>query len=568
MSYTALYRKYRPVTFSQVKGQDPIVTTLRNQVRSGRIAHAYLFCGTRGTGKTTVAKILARAVNCASPVDGEPCGECEVCKGILSGRLLNMIEIDGASNRGVDDIRTIREEVAYPPPEGRKKVYIIDEVHMLTREAFNALLKTLEEPPEYVMFILATTEAHKVPLTILSRCQRYDFRRIPVDVIREQLADLFREEGVGAEPEAIRHIARKAEGGMRDALSLADRCISFYLGQKLTYERVLNVLGAVDVELLSTLFRSIRSQDTGKALLLLSDMIESGRDLTAFVSDFTGYLRDILILRAAENTEDLLDVTDGQLQLLREDAGKVRDDTLTRYIQVFSELSSQMRYAYNRRVLAEVAVIRLCKPQMQDDELSLKERLRRLEKLAEEGVPRPKDAAYNDNKTAVSASDPASVPGRVSASDRSAADVRMKDPVPTDPAEQQETPVYTRKAAPEDLQKIESVWKGIVSGVKSPQLREVLKTSVRMFRTDSPDDETLIIAFTNIVGERYVGKDEPARELEGLIAGKLGIAARVQMILKEDIPVRRDRLAQVQVQEETLQKLRQHINMPIEISAE
>lgn len=245
MSYTALYRKFRPREFEDVRGQEHIVTTLKNQIQAGRIGHAYLFCGTRGTGKTTIAKIFAKAVNCENPAGGSPCGQCASCKAIAAGNSMNVIEIDAASNNGVDNIREIREEVAYSPAEGKYKVYIIDEVHMLSIGAFNALLKTLEEPPSYVIFILATTEAHKIPITILSRCQRYDFRRITIEAISERLTELTKIEQVEAEPKAIRYLARAADGSMRDALSLLDQCIAFYLGEKLTYDRVLEVLGAV-----------------------------------------------------------------------------------------------------------------------------------------------------------------------------------------------------------------------------------------------------------------------------------------------------------------------------------
>ena len=226
MSYTALYRKFRPDSFEEVKGQEHIVTTLKNQIRADRIGHAYLFCGTRGTGKTTIAKILAKAVNCQDIRDGSPCGECSCCKAISAGASMNVIEIDAASNNGVDNIRDIKENVQYPPTEGRYKVYIIDEVHMLSVGAFNALLKTLEEPPSYVIFILATTESHKIPVTILSRCQRYDFKRITIDVIAARLKELMDKEGVEAEDRAVRYVAKAADGSMRDALSLLDQCIA------------------------------------------------------------------------------------------------------------------------------------------------------------------------------------------------------------------------------------------------------------------------------------------------------------------------------------------------------
>ena len=299
MSYTALYRKFRPDTFSEVKGQDHVVRTLQNQIRSGRIGHAYLFCGTRGTGKTSVAKIMAKAVNCENPRDGEPCGTCKSCRAIAAGSSLNVIEIDAASNNGVENIRQIREEVAYSPAEGKYKVYIIDEVHMLSQGAFNALLKTLEEPPSYVIFILATTEAHKVPVTIVSRCQRYEFHRISRQEIADRLSDLLAREGVEADEKAIRCIARKADGGMRDALSLADQCISFYLGEPLTYDKVLNVLGTIDTEEESRLLAEIRSGDVTAVFAHLEEMIYRGRDLSQLIADFTWYLRNVLLVKAS-----------------------------------------------------------------------------------------------------------------------------------------------------------------------------------------------------------------------------------------------------------------------------
>ena len=279
MSYTALYRKFRPSTFDQVKGQDHIVQTLKNQINANRIGHAYLFCGTRGTGKTSVAKIFAKAVNCEHPVDGSPCNECETCRGITNGSAMNVIEIDAASNNGVDNIRQIRDEIQYSPSSGKYTVYIIDEVHMLSIGAFNALLKTLEEPPAYVIFILATTEPHKIPITILSRCQRYDFKRISIDTIAARLSELMEKESIEVEDKAIRYVAKAADGSMRDALSLLDQCIAFYLGQKLTYDNVLDVLGAVDNEIFSRLTRSVIDSDVTTSLNILDEIIMQGLSL-------------------------------------------------------------------------------------------------------------------------------------------------------------------------------------------------------------------------------------------------------------------------------------------------
>ena len=296
MSYTALYRKFRPATFEEVKGQDHIVTTLKNQIQAGRIGHAYLFCGTRGTGKTTVAKILAKAVNCEHPLDGSPCNECSSCQAIQAGTSTNVIEIDAASNNGVDNIREIREEVSYRPTQGRYKVYIIDEVHMLSTGAFNALLKTLEEPPEYVIFILATTEVNKIPVTILSRCQRYDFKRITIDTIAGRLMELMQKEGVEAEERAVRYVAKAADGSMRDALSLLDQCIAFYLGESLTYDKVLNVLGTVDTEVFSQLLRRVIVQDAAGSIRILEELVVKGKEMGQFVNDFTWYMRNLMLV--------------------------------------------------------------------------------------------------------------------------------------------------------------------------------------------------------------------------------------------------------------------------------
>ena len=387
MSYTALYRKFRPQEFDDVKGQDHIVTTLKNQIKADRIGHAYLFCGTRGTGKTTIAKIFAKAVNCEHPIEGSPCGECEICKAITDGSSMNVIEIDAASNNGVDNIRQIREEVTYRPTEGKYKVYIIDEVHMLSTGAFNALLKTLEEPPSYVIFILATTEAHKIPITILSRCQRYDFHRITIDTIANRLMDLMQEEQVEVEEKAIRYIAKAGDGSMRDALSLLDQCIAFHLGEKLTYENVLQVLGAVDTEVFSKLLRQIIGKNITGAITTLDHLVEEGRELGQMVSDFTWYLRNLMLLQSSDDMEDVLDMSRENIIALKEEAEMLKPEVLMRYIRVFSELTNQLRYATQKRILIEIAIIKLCKPQMEKDYESVIDRLASLEAKIANGVP-------------------------------------------------------------------------------------------------------------------------------------------------------------------------------------
>ena len=380
--YTALYRKFRPQTFGEVKGQEHITTTLQNQLSSGRIGHAYLFCGTRGTGKTSVAKIFARAVNCINPgEDGSPCNECEVCRAIRSGASMNVVEIDAASNNGVDSIRLIRDEVQYAPTEGRFKVYIIDEVHMLSIGAFNALLKTLEEPPSYVIFILATTEVHKIPITILSRCQRYDFKRITNQTIYQQLKDLMQSEQVEAEDDALRYVAKAADGSMRDALSLMEQCVSFYFGRKLTYENVLDVLGAVDSAVFTKMLDQIIACDVTGCIETVDSITRTGRDLGQFVSDFIWYMRNLLLIQTSTDVENTLEISGDNLEALRKEAVRMDTDTLIRYIRVLSEAANRMRYSSSKRVHLETTLIQLMMPSMQMDFDSVVSRLNRLEYL-------------------------------------------------------------------------------------------------------------------------------------------------------------------------------------------
>ena len=386
MSYTALYRKWRPAAFDDVKGQDHIVQTLKNQIVSGRIGHAYLFCGTRGTGKTSIAKIFARAVNCENPADGSPCGQCPICRAIAEGSSMNVVEIDAASNNGVENIRDIREQVQYPPTEGKYRVYIIDEVHMLSIGAFNALLKTLEEPPGYVIFILATTEVHKIPVTILSRCQRYDFKRIPAETIAARLKEVAEAEQISIEDKAVAYLAKAADGAFRDALSLLDQCVAFHFGETLTYDNVLDILGAVDQTIFSRMFNAVIDQNTKDCILLLEEMVMQGRELGQFVNDFIWYLRNLLLIQTAEDAAGLVDMSEENLRQLEADGKRTDGNTLMRYIRVMSELSNQLRYASQKRILIEIALIKLTKPQMEANIDSLLERIQQLEARVEEGI--------------------------------------------------------------------------------------------------------------------------------------------------------------------------------------
>ncbi len=388
MSYTALYRKFRPTHFDDVKGQEHIVTTLKNQILADRIGHAYLFTGTRGTGKTTIAKIFARAINCIAPEDGNPCGTCSVCQAIAAGASMNVIEIDAASNNGVDNIREIVDEVSYSPTEGSYKVYIIDEVHMLSIGAFNALLKTLEEPPSYVIFILATTEVHKIPITILSRCQRYDFKRISVEVISNRLRELVDAEQVDIEEKALRYIAKIADGSLRDGISLLDQCIAFHIGSTLTFDMVLDVLGAVDTSVFSELVRALVLQDVITAIQLMDEVVVQGRNLQQFVVDLNWYLRNLLLIKTSgtEQMEEIIEVSTDNLLKLKEEADMMDMDRILRYIRIFSELVNQLRYATGKRVLIEITLIKICNPAMEVDTNSLVDRVRTVENKLEKGI--------------------------------------------------------------------------------------------------------------------------------------------------------------------------------------
>ena len=503
MSYTALYRKFRPDNFDDVKGQDHIVTTLTNQIKHNRIGHAYLFCGTRGTGKTTVAKILAKAVNCQHPVNGSPCGECEMCKAIQAGTSMNVIEIDAASNNGVDNIREIREEVAYRPTEGNYKVYIIDEVHMLSTGAFNALLKTLEEPPSYVIFILATTEAHKIPITILSRCQRYDFHRITIDTIAARLDELLKIEGVEAEEKAVRYVAKAGDGSMRDALSLLDQCIAFYLGQTLTYD---------------------------KAIRTLEDLIIGGRELGQFVGDFTWYMRNLLLVKTSENPEEAIDVSSENLKLLREESEMVDVETLMRYIRIFSDLSSQIRYSTQKRVLVEIALIKLCRPAMETNLDSVLDRLRVLEQCMDE---RPVQQVFVQPGATGSA-------GSTGAGSDGSAEAMAAAP---------------EKAAPEDLQKIVASWKVIV-GQTSGIFKQMLQKSIPKYNGQT-GEPVLYIEFQDFLGKTYVDNPEAEEELKNIILAQTGKSVELKMVVAKEH--NHTNLAKVTVD----QALRENIHMDV-----
>ena len=511
MSYTALYRKFRPSEFEDVKGQDHIITTLQNQIKANRIGHAYLFCGTRGTGKTTVAKIFAKAVNCEHPVNGSPCGECEMCRSIAAGTSMNVIEIDAASNNGVDNIREIREEVAYRPTEGRYKVYIIDEVHMLSIGAFNALLKTLEEPPEYVIFILATTEVHKIPITILSRCQHYDFKRISIETIKDRMQELMDVEHVDVEDKALRYIAKAADGSMRDALSLLDQCIAFYLGQKLTYDNVLEVLGAVDTDVFSKLLRKVLERDVAGVLDIVEELVMQGRELSQLASDFTWYLRNLLLVKTSDNIEDVLDVSTENMRQLQEEAEMIETDVLLRYIRIFSELSGQLRYATQKRVMLEVALIKLCTPAMETEQDSLLDRIRAVEEKVEKGLEAA--AAAGERVVYVNGDGgPSGYPGEGAGSQSA---VRKRPELPN--------------AIPEDVQEVVRNFRSIADEASG-----MVRTYLKKARLSLGGDNRLLIVLPDSLAASVVGREDHVQEIEGLIENKIGKKVDVEVRYVEE----------------------------------
>lgn len=532
MSYTALYRKWRPADFDDVKGQDAIVTTLRNQIKADRIGHAYLFCGTRGTGKTTVAKIFAKAVNCEHPVDGRPCGECAMCKSIAAGSSMNVIEIDAASNNGVEDIRKIREEVQYSPTEGRYKVYIIDEVHMLSIGAFNALLKTLEEPPSYVIFILATTETHKIPITILSRCQRYDFKRISIETITARLEELMKAENINVEDKALRYIAKAADGSLRDALSLLDQCLAFYLGQDLKYDNVLEVLGAVDTEVFSRLLRMVLAADTTGCIRLLEDLIMQGRDLGQFVVDFVWYLRNLLLIKTSEDAQDVIDMSSDNLALLKEESGLIDDDTLMRYIRIFSELSNDVKYSTQKRIMIEIALIKLTHPAMEQsrDISDIISRITQLEQRLDNG-----NFTVNPGNAPNAAANTAAAAGQ-SAGGGSTPD--NDKPLP--------------KALPEDLRQVAAQWNNIVTDIDDGCLAQMLRAS----NVKVDDNNTGIEIMTSSPSTySYISRPDQLAQIRAAIAARTG----------KEVEIRASRLKEDQDFRNMFTDIRDLVKMDIEI---
>ena len=476
MGYQALYRRYRPARFEDFVGQEAVIKTLRSQIMSGRIAHAYLFCGTRGTGKTSTAKVFARAVNCEHPENGDPCGVCPTCKALAEENSLDILEIDAASNNGVDEIRDLREKVKYPPQTGRYRVYIIDEVHMLSQGAFNALLKTLEEPPAYVVFILATTEPQKLPATILSRCQRFDFGRIPVHQIIERLHVALEEGQIQAEDAALARIARAAEGGMRDAWSIMDMCLSYAQEEDggLTEELVLRVLGAADKSFLFAFADKLIDSDAAGTLALIDEMMRKGREVQVFVRDVSAHLRALMLADICDEAQlsGLLEVTHEDAAEYIAQARRTSHTRLMRMLDLFLASETDMKWAAQPRFALETAALRACAPEESLQVEALVARVDELERKLREGVVTAAPAKKSAKAAPIDA-----------------------------PAAQTEAPEIAKEAPQGPAADAERIWQDAMRQAKQkPQLFGMLKFG----RLVSGDNGLFTVVYPRATGGAYV----------------------------------------------------------------
>ena len=494
MSYTALYRKFRPNSFSEMVGQEHITKTLRNQIKADRVGHAYLMCGGRGTGKTTSAKILARAINCLNPQDGEPCNECEICKEILNGSLTDVVEMDAASNNSVDDIRGIRDEVNFLPTKAKYRVYIIDEVHMLSTGAFNALLKTLEEPPEHVKFILATTEPQKLPATILSRCQRFDFKKISEEDVVHRLSIIAEESKIEITKEALKMIAILSEGAMRDAISILERCMQD-TDQEITADKIKELVGLPSTEKIYQITKAIAEYDEITAITVLEEVISQGKDLYHFLWELVKYIKDILICKS-HGTLDLYN--EQEKMQMQEIAEKVTKERLFQIISYLSELDQNIKWAAQKNVILQAGIIRLCYKQEYQDIESLMRRVEDLEKkiqnISAQGVITPSNVTPASN-------------------------IKKEQKI-SNQTEKKQTVTNTTKASSVSFSKgTEELWKNVLNYLRSHG-KISLYTNLIGTKAAMINDLVMEIIFPNGMtpfGKTVLEKPDNKRELENIV---------------------------------------------------
>ncbi|MEG0844521.1 MAG: DNA polymerase III subunit gamma/tau [Romboutsia sp.] len=508
--HKALYRVYRPRTFEDVVSQEHIVKTLRNQIKNNNIGHAYLFSGTRGTGKTSTAKIFARAVNCLNSINEEPCNECEICLDTLNDNIMDVVEIDAASNNSVDDIRELRESVKYTPSKAKYKVYIIDEVHMLSQGAFNALLKTLEEPPSYVIFILATTEPHKIPATILSRCQRFDFKRVSSKDITSRMAYICEKEDIKVEEKALSLIARNSQGALRDALSILDQCMSFG-NDKIEYNDVIELLGTVNIDELFELSKAIINEDTKKSLQILNEFIIWGKDIRNLINDLIDHFRNIMVCKVSKDLDEIISLPEENINELREQSNTININDLIRVLNILSEAQDGMKSSSNTRILAEVTMMKIAQPMFDDSKEALMKRIENLEKIIETGNIKVVSVNEVSNRNTNNEDDSEGIIDSIE-------DVEYEN------------------VKSEDVKLVEGSWKNIIQKIKEdrkPNIYALLK-EVDSFNVN---DNILYIIFNDnfSFARSRLSSKETIEYVEKIIREVLNRSFNLQILLKSEV---------------------------------
>ncbi len=549
MGYTALYRKFRPMTFSEMVGQEAITRTLKNQIQADRVGHAYLFNGGRGTGKTTAAKIMARAINCLNPKEGEPCNECEICKGAINGSLTDIVEMDAASNNSVEDIRSIREEVNFLPTKAKYRVYIIDEVHMLSPGAFNALLKTLEEPPEHVKFILATTEPQKLPATILSRCQRFDFKRISNESIIKRLEIVSKESQIETTEGALRIISVLAEGGMRDALSILERCIQD--GEnKLDEDKIRDLIGIPKMALIHRIIQAILTYDVEKAIEVSNEVIDQGKDLETFLWEMIKYAKDILVYQACQTLGIYGAEEIEQIQKL---AGQITKEQLVKLVYDLSELENAMKWSSQKNIIFQAGMIRFCHQESEDANESLGKRVQKIEEYLKSG-------AY-----------PSTSPRQVAQEVQPYANINPS-PIPPQAQSQFQSQKINSEALKVDqnsaqpkikpkIGTIEQKWPSVLNQLKQNG-KIVLYTNLMNTKATKMNDMTVAIQFSKGLtsfGKTVLEKPENKKELENLIYLECGQEMQIKYIDSSSPTMAKPNL------EQDLQNLANQSDIPFQV---